>query len=70
MIAFVAFNNIIFTNWSSLCFVFRYSAILIIAAFCEVSICNRTLCLLRSLLLIAYLYQLLGDEFYTLLVSL
>jgi len=60
----VAFNNIIFTNWSFLCFVFRYSAILIIDAFCGVSICNRTL--LRSLLLIVYLYQLLGDVFNTL----
>ena len=60
----MAFNNIIFTNWSFLCFVFRYSAILIIAAFCGVSICNRTL--LRSLLLIVYLYQLLGDAFNTL----
>ena len=65
----MAFNNIIFTNWSSLCYVFRYSALLIIAAFFGVSICNRTLSLLHSLLLIAYLYQLLGDAFYTLLVS-
>ena len=58
----------IFTNWSSLYLVLRYSAVLIIGALYAASICNKPFALLLCLHM-AYLYRSLRDAFYTLLFS-
>ena len=55
------------TNWSSLYFVLRYSAVLIISALYAASICNSPLP--PSFLFTYSLCQLLGGAFYTLLAS-
>ena len=49
----------IFTIWSYLCFVFRYSAVLIITALYVASGCNRSLP--SSFLHTQYVYRCLGD---------
>jgi hypothetical protein len=55
-----------FTNRSSFYFVFSYSAELIISDLYVTSICNRPL--LPVFVFTHNLYQLLGDEFYILLI--
>ena len=52
----------IFTNWSSACFVFRYSAISINLLYVSLQFVTG-LFLLLSTLIMAYLYQLLDDAF-------